>query len=156
VFFGAFPLTFCCCSSSQETPEVTGKEEQKEEAPKSLAASIQDGIASALGVGEESKSEKAKSRFSLANVDLLPKIKRGFMGEEAKEDAVVLGWKADVRSRKEREEVLRCVPLVSSHILSLSPLTNFSSSVIMSIVSNHSSTVSFTRWKKALTLLCGS
>ena len=97
------------CSTSDEAPEVTGKEEEKEEAPKSFAASISDGIAAALGVGEEKKAEKAKTRFSLGTVDLLPKIKRGFMGEEEKEDAVVLGWKADVRSRKEREELLRCV-----------------------------------------------
>lgn len=87
---------------------MTGKEEEKEEAPKSLLASVSDGISSALGVGEESPG-KAKPRFSLASVDLLPKIKRGFMGEEEKEDAVVLGWKADIRSRKEREELLRCV-----------------------------------------------
>ena len=77
-----------------------------------MAAAISDGISSALGVGEES-DEKAKPRFSLVNVDLLPKIKRGFRGEEEKDDAVVLGWKADVRSRKEREEMLRCVVYAS-------------------------------------------
>ena len=38
--------------------------------------------------------------------NLLQKIRRGFKGEE-KEDTVVVGWKADVRSRKQREEVLR-------------------------------------------------
>ena len=41
--------------------------------------------------------------------NLIPKIRRGFTGEEEKDDAMVVGWKAEIRSRKEREEVLRYV-----------------------------------------------
>lgn len=78
-------------------------EEEKEE-PKGFAATISDGIASAFGAGAE---REKSARFSTINIDsFLPKIRRGFV-EEEKEDAVVVGWKADVRSRKEREEVLR-------------------------------------------------
>ena len=58
---------------------------------------------------EEEKKEKDRpSRFSLGSaVNLIPRIQRGFLDEEGKDDTVVVGWKADVRSRKEREEVLR-------------------------------------------------
>lgn len=70
-------------------------EEEKEEA-KGLAATITNGIASALG--------QDKSKFSIDS--LLPKIKRGFV-EEEKDDEVVVGWKSDIRSRKEQEEALR-------------------------------------------------
>lgn len=77
-------------------------EEEKVE-PKGFRESIVDGISSAFGGGEE----KSESRFSVTNFEsLLPKIKRGFV-EEEKDDAVVVGWKANVRSRKEQEEVLR-------------------------------------------------
>ncbi len=65
-----------------------------------------EGISSTFGGGEEKKERDDKPRFSAVADNLLPKIRRGFMGEE-KEDAVVVGWKADVRSRKEREEILR-------------------------------------------------
>jgi hypothetical protein len=75
--------------------------EEKEEEAKGLAATISDGIASAFG------ADNRASRFSVTNFDaILPKIRRG-MVEEEKEDDVVVGWKAEVRSRKEREEVLR-------------------------------------------------
>jgi hypothetical protein len=108
------PLTKHFCSAllnrPVETPEVTGTEEAKApEPPKrtSLQAAMAGGIASVFGGGEE-KKEKDKPRFSISAVDnLLPRIKRGFTGEEEKDEAMVVGWKAEVRSRKEREEVLR-------------------------------------------------
>jgi hypothetical protein len=70
-----------------------------------------EGISSTFGVsgGEEKKEKDEKPRFAIVADNLLPKIRRGLMGEEEKEDAVVVGWRADVRSRKEREEVLRYV-----------------------------------------------
>jgi hypothetical protein len=62
-----------------------------------------------MGGGEDKDKDKDKTKgFSLASVDnLLPRIRRGFVGEEEKDDGVVVGWKAEVRSRKDREEVLR-------------------------------------------------
>lgn len=62
-----------------------------------------EGISSTFGGGE--KEDKQPS-FSVMAENLLPKIRRGFKGEE-KGDGVVVGWKADVKSRKQREEVLR-------------------------------------------------
>ena len=72
-------------------------------------------VASAFGGGSKSEEEKKdndKPRFSLSAVDsLLPKIRRGLTGaeEEKVDDTVVVGWKSDVRSRKDREEMLRYV-----------------------------------------------
>jgi myosin-5 len=83
---------------SSETPV---HEEQK-----SGLASLTEGIASAFKGGEEKKEEK-RPRFSLVTADLLPRIRRGLAGEEEKKDVVLSGWKAVVRSRKEREEILR-------------------------------------------------
>jgi hypothetical protein len=40
--------------------------------------------------------------------DLLPRIRRGFGNEEKQDETVVsVGWKAVVRSRREKEELLR-------------------------------------------------
>ena len=99
-------LTFLSLSlpCRSETPA----EETKEDKPKrSSLAAMADGIASALGGGGAQEKEKS---FSLANVDsILPRIRRGLVGGEEKDDGVVVGWKAQVRTRKDREEVLRCV-----------------------------------------------
>jgi hypothetical protein len=73
-----------------------------------------EGIASTFG-GEEKKEKDDKPRFSITADTLLPKIRRGLLKEEAKEDAVVVGWRADVRSRKEREEMLRYVVVACPH-----------------------------------------
>ena len=81
-------------------------EEAKEQGKSSLGA-IAEGIVSAFQGGGEEKKEKEKPRLSLITAELLPRIRRGFTGEEEKHDPVSLGWKADVRSRKDREEVLR-------------------------------------------------
>jgi len=83
----------------------------------SLQAALKDGVASvasAFGGGsklEEEKKDNDRPRFSLAAVDsLLPKIRRGFAGaEEKEEDNMVVGWKSEVRSRKDREKMLRYV-----------------------------------------------
>lgn len=88
--------------------------EKPEPKRSSLQAALAGGVASVFGGGkaEEEKKEKDKPRgFSISAVDnLLPKIRRGFLADEAKEDdAMVVGWKSEVRSRKEREEVLRYV-----------------------------------------------
>jgi myosin-5 len=89
-------------TTRRETPEVTGGEETKTQTRSSLAT-LTEGIASAF----KGSDEKKESRFSLS-VDLLPRIRRGFTSEEKEADPVFsVGWKAVVRSRKEREEVLR-------------------------------------------------
>ena len=67
-----------------------------------------EGIASTFG-GEEKKEKDDTPRFSITADNLLPKIRRGLLKEEEKDDAVVVGWRADVKSRKDREEVLRYV-----------------------------------------------
>lgn len=87
-----------------ETPEIAGVEKEEQAQPKSTLARAMEGISSTFGVGEE-KNEKRPS-FSVIADNLLPKIRRGLKGER-KEDTVVVGWKADVKSRKQREEVLR-------------------------------------------------
>mmetsp|Transcript_6672 Transcript_6672/g.19028 ORF Transcript_6672/g.19028 Transcript_6672/m.19028 type:complete len:1577 (+) Transcript_6672:249-4979(+) len=87
------------------------QEEKSEPKKTSLQAALADGVASVFGGGkseEEKKEDKPRSSLSMAVDSLIPKIKRGFAGEEQKEDdAMVVGWKSGVRSRKEREEVLR-------------------------------------------------
>jgi len=80
-----------------ETPEIAGKEPVQ---PKSSLARAMEGISSTFGGGE-----KAKEKQRVEN--LLPKVRRGSKGAQKKEDTVVVGWKADVKSRKQREEVLR-------------------------------------------------
>ena len=94
---------------SGETPEIAGVEKDEPAQPKSSLARAMEGITSTFGGGEEKKENKPS--FSVMADNLLPKIRRGVTGER-KEDAVVVGWKADVRSRKQREEVLRYVLLV--------------------------------------------
>jgi hypothetical protein len=95
---------------SGETPEIAGEEKEEPVQQKSSLARAMEGLSSTFGGGGEEKKEKdERPRFSTES--LLPKIRRGLMKEEEKEDAVVVGWKAEVRSRKEREEVLRYVSL---------------------------------------------
>ena len=90
---------------SGETPEIAGGEKE-EPVQKSSLARAMEGISSTFGGGEEKKEKETKQSFSVMADNLLPKIRRGFKGEE-KEDTVVVGWKNDVKSRKQKEEVLR-------------------------------------------------
>jgi myosin heavy subunit len=77
-------------------------EEEKEE-PKGFAANIADGIASAFGGGAPKEEPHRSSVIDFEA--FLPKVRRGVF-EESKEDGVVLGWKAEIKSRKDREEAL--------------------------------------------------
>jgi hypothetical protein len=86
-------------------------------------------VASAFGGGtkpEEEKKDNDKPRFSLSAVDsLLPKIRRGFSGgEEKEEDTMVVGWKSDVRSRKDREKMLRYALICMDIYLGRKPETH--------------------------------
>jgi hypothetical protein len=92
--------------SSGETPEIAGVEKEEPVQPKSSLARAMEGISSTFGGGEDKREKERKQNFSVLADNLLPKIRRGVKGEE-KEDTVVVGWKADVRSRKQKEEVLR-------------------------------------------------
>lgn len=90
-------------AATQKAAEASIPEEEEEkEEPKGFAA-IAGGIASAFGGG--APKEEAHRASSINFEDFLPKVRRGVV-EETKEDAVVLGWKADIKSRKDREEAL--------------------------------------------------
>lgn len=106
LFFVWFNFFLNHATRTEETPEIAGVEKEEQAQPKSTLARAMEGISSTFGVGEE-KNEKRPS-FSVIADNLLPKIRRGLKGER-KEDTVVVGWKADVKSRKQREEVLRYV-----------------------------------------------
>ena len=85
---------------------MTGAEETKEH-EKSGLTSVAESIASAF-VGESKEKEEKRSSLATLTADFLPRIRRGFVGEEKQDDQVVsVGWKAVVRSRREKEEILR-------------------------------------------------
>jgi hypothetical protein len=105
-------------------PEITGKEEAKEQAPASPTKEEQmtPEVMTALhklGIDEAKDNrvfnqDKIEKRPSLLKSpsEYLPMIRRGFSSrfEEKDEEPVVsVGWKIDVRNRKEREESLRYV-----------------------------------------------
>lgn len=104
-------------------PEITGAEEAKEEASiSSKEESMPPEVITALhklGIDEAKDNrvfnqEKTEKRPSLLKSpsEYLPMIRRGFRSslEEKEEEPVVsVGWKVDVRNRKEREESLRYV-----------------------------------------------
>lgn len=141
-----------------ETPELTGGEDKPVPKKTSLQAALADGVASVFGGGrsEEEKKERDQPRFSLSAVDsLLPKIRRGLIGQEEKEDdAMVVGWKNEVRSRRDREEVLRYVSCAQVNRKAFPPTANspFISTIVAtrSIVSRLSSSNTPMGWKKAL------
>lgn len=63
-----------------------------------------------LGIQEEKEREKIGFVDSLrASADFIPRIRRGFTTAEEKEeeDVVAVGWKTEIRNRREREEALR-------------------------------------------------
>lgn len=114
-------------------PEVTGAEEEKEQASaaqrrqeeqeieemkeESVTPEVMSAL-SKLGIEEakdnrifhKEKAERQRSFLLKSPSDYLPMIKRGFSSrfEEKDEEPVVsVGWKVEVRNRKEREEALR-------------------------------------------------
>jgi hypothetical protein len=112
-------------------PEVTGAEEAKEqmlqkeaeELEKIRTTAVTPGVVTALdklGIEEakdnhvfqnqsEPKQTRRPSSFLMKSpTDFLPMIRRGFSSAEEKEEQIVsVGWKVEVRNRKEREEALR-------------------------------------------------
>jgi hypothetical protein len=112
-------------------PEVTGAEEEKEQAaskklqeeekeldeemtPEVMTALNKLGIDQAKDNRMFNRETAEKKRPSLLKSpsDYLPMIRRGFSSrfEEKDEEPVVsVGWQVEVRNRKEREEALRYV-----------------------------------------------
>ena len=64
-----------------------------------------------LGIDEknESASKPGLLHNLKASADFIPMIRRGFAGNEEKveEEALTVGWKVEIRNRREREEALR-------------------------------------------------
>lgn len=88
-------------------PEVTGAEGPQKDGERT--AEVQKAL-DKLGIQEEKEEEKQGLMASLrAGADFIPLIKRGFAGnlDPEADEVVAVGWKVEVRSRKDREECLR-------------------------------------------------
>lgn len=86
---------------------MTGKEEMKDASQRS--EEVQAAL-DKLGIQETKPSPKPSFVDSLRmSADFIPRIRRGFGMDEEKEaeDVVAVGWKVEVRNRREREEALR-------------------------------------------------
>jgi hypothetical protein len=114
-------------------PEVTGAEEYQEASPTPSAIkrkqdsevqqmkkdTVTPGVVTALdkvGIDEakdnslfnESQQKDRRGSFLRSPSEYLPMIRRGFSRHEEKnEEVIAMGWKVEVRNRKEREELLR-------------------------------------------------
>jgi len=100
-------LIFYIFRNGDVPPEVTGKEEMKDESVRSQE--VQAAL-DKLGIQESKPSPKPSFVDSLRmSADFIPRIRRGFGADEEKEaeDVMAVGWKVEVRNRKEREEALR-------------------------------------------------
>jgi len=121
-------------------PEVTGAEEEKEQASaqkleqeeKEMEEEMTPEVMSALnklGIDEakdnrifnpESSDKQKRPSLLKSPSDYLPMIRRGFSSrfvEEKEEEPVVsVGWQVEVRNRKEREEALRYVFVLTYYL----------------------------------------
>ena len=101
------PFTsFLSLSSNGDTPELTGREDSSEVRSPEVQKALDR-----LGIKEQ-KSEEVRSSFVdtlRASAELIPRIRRGFAVDEEKEaeDVMAVGWKVEIRNRREREEALR-------------------------------------------------
>ena len=84
---------------SDAAPEVTGAEE------KSNREEMQQALDK---LGEQQSKSSFMDSFRV-RADFIPRIRRGAAKDESKEadEALAVGWKVEVRNRKEREEALR-------------------------------------------------
>ena len=98
-----FVLTF---SPRLRTGSRSGDDAKKE----ARSAEVQQALAK-LGIDEknESASKPGLLHNLKASADFIPMIRRGFAGNEEKveEEALTVGWKVEIRNRREREEALR-------------------------------------------------
>ena len=89
-------------------PEVTGAEGSDHGRTPEVQKALDK-----LGIQEDRKGGPEKQTSLLdsfrAGADFIPMIRRGFTGAEEKEseEALTVGWKVEIRNRKEREEHLR-------------------------------------------------
>ena len=95
-------------ANGDAAPEVTGAEDEKEEGRDPEVQAALD----KLGIHEEKEKKESGKSFMesvRASTDFIPMIRRGFAANEEKEadDVMAVGWKVEVRNRREREEVLR-------------------------------------------------
>jgi hypothetical protein len=91
--------------NGETAPEVTGTEADKKE---KRDADVQRAL-DKLGIQEEKEEKPSSLMASLrASADFLPIIRRGLAGNlEQEVDEVAVGWKVEVRTRRQREETLR-------------------------------------------------
>ena len=88
----------------------TGERDAEEEKKDTRSPEVQEAL---VKLGLEKKKEPAPKSGLLINLkagaDLIPIIRRGFAGSEEKqeEEALTVGWKVEIRNRREREEALR-------------------------------------------------
>jgi hypothetical protein len=88
--------------TNRDDPEVTGQEEQKDSRPIEVQNRLEK-----LGIKEE--KDQLPSMLAKIGADFIPMIRRGLAGnlDQEVDDALAVGWKVEIRSRKEREEALR-------------------------------------------------
>jgi hypothetical protein len=92
---------FVCFSRHGKSTPVREKEHRSAEVQHALDR---------LGIQEEKERERPRFVDSLrASADFIPRIRRGFATNEEKdeEDVVAVGWKVEIRNRRNREEALR-------------------------------------------------
>lgn len=92
-------------SDGDVPPELTGREPAKDV----RSAEVQQAL-DKLGISEQKESARTSFVDTLrASADFIPRIRRGFGDDEEKEadDVMAMGWKVEVRNRREREEALR-------------------------------------------------
>jgi len=87
-------------------PEVTGIEGPQREGRRD--ADVQKAL-DKLGIQEEKEEKPSLLASFRAGTDLIPMIRRGLAGnlDQEVDDVVAVGWKVEVRSRRDREEALR-------------------------------------------------
>jgi len=87
-------------------PEVTGSEAFPRASER--AADVQNAL-NKLGIEEEKEERSGFMASFRAGADFIPMIRRGLTGnlEQEVDDVVAVGWKVEVRSRRDREEGLR-------------------------------------------------
>lgn len=91
-----------------DAPEITGRESQ-DKTKEQKSAQVQKAL-NKLGLQEEKEEEKSGFLDAFkASADFIPMIRRGLAGnlDQEVDDVVAVGWKTEVRNRREREEALR-------------------------------------------------
>lgn len=100
-------MSRCRCrkSNGELAPEVTGLEVRRND---ERAADVQRAL-DKLGIQEEKQERPSLLASFRASADFIPRIRRGLVGnlDQEVDEVVAVGWRVEVRSRKDREESLR-------------------------------------------------